>query len=148
MTEEKIISIIKSGDLFGARKAIDEFLLTPYDREYYGFYTLERAIWFIEANYEKKITLRDVSEYVGLSPEYFCRIFKSTMKIGVSKYINFIKIKYAEMFLIQTELPIEEISRKVGFSDCSYFIKIFKRFNGCTPVKFRMIYCYYQWENV
>ena len=95
------------------------------------------AIKYIEDNYSKSITLADVSEKVGLSPEYFSRLFKEETGINFIVYLNNVKMKHAIHFLEKTNLKIYEIAEKVGYSNLSYFSTTFKRKFGKSPFEYR-----------
>jgi AraC-like DNA-binding protein len=55
-------------------------------------------------------------------------------------YINSMRIYHAEQLLIKTQISITEISFQVGFSSTAYFIKVFKRYNFCTPSNYRKMF--------
>ena len=52
-------------------------------------------------------------------------------------YLLHLRIDLAKIFLTKTEIPIGEVSSRVGFSDPDYFAKVFKKNVGVTPTKFR-----------
>ena len=64
------------------------------------------------------------------------RRFKSEVGINITEYVNKRKITIAKVFL-GTEMPISEISKKLGFFDASHFHRIFKSFEGITPKQFQ-----------
>ena len=144
MNKEMIIKFITNEDWFKARYAIDEMLSLPSRKAMYHKNVIKRAVQFIEKNYHKKIKLDDVAECVGFSKEYLSRVFKENMYMNYRNYINFVRIRNAENLLLKTKLPIKEVARKIGFDDSCYFTRIFKKVNGCTPVKFRSVYSLYE----
>ena len=56
------------------------------------------------------------------------------------KYLNDVRLKKAAALLIEDDYPINEISKKVGFSDVSYFCSCFKKKYGMTTVQYRRAY--------
>lgn len=98
---------------------------------------IERAKHFVERNFHKKVSLRDVAVAVCLSPKYLSRVFKQNTGIGFSRYKLKIKIKKAKEFLKNTGYNIEQISDRLGYQNVESFIRIFKKLTGLLPTQFR-----------
>ena len=96
-----------------------------------------RAVEFIKRNYMKKITLEDVASYVYLSPSYFSKIFKQEMKMSFNNYLNFVRVEMSKKLLLDEKIELVDISNLVGFEEQSYFCKVFKKFTGVTPGRYR-----------
>ncbi|MCR6514520.1 MULTISPECIES: response regulator [Clostridium] len=92
---------------------------------------------FIKDNVSKPIKLEDIASFCNLSPSYFSRLFKKETGKTVISYINEEKIEKAKELLKNTYLPIINISLDLGFDDCGYFIRVFKKATGVTPKVFR-----------
>ncbi|MBB1079388.1 AraC family transcriptional regulator [Limosilactobacillus sp. STM2_1] len=95
------------------------------------------ALKYINANLEKSLTLENVSQKIYLSPSYLSRIFKNYFNDNFINYINLQKIALAQEKLVFTNTPINKLAHSVGFSQTSYFTKIFKQKVGMTPSKYR-----------
>jgi two-component system response regulator YesN len=95
------------------------------------------ALKYINSNLEKSLTLENVSQKIYLSPSYLSRIFKNYFNDNFINYINLQKIALAQEKLIFTNTPINKLAHSVGFSQTSYFTKIFKQKVGMTPSKYR-----------
>ena len=98
---------------------------------------LRRAERFIWDNYTRKISLEEIAAYSGLSAPYFSTIFKEEMGENLSSYLNRLRIEKASNLLMTTGKNLSEISEICGFEDQSWFSKIFKKYNGISPGKFR-----------
>ena len=61
------------------------------------------------------------------------------MGINFNTYLNNKKIEYAKEVLKTTDTPILNIALDLGFEDCGYFIKVFKKSQGLTPKRYREI---------
>lgn len=92
---------------------------------------------FIEENYTSKITLEQASAQAGLSPYYFCRLFKKVTDSNFNDYLNFIRILRAEEQLTHSSDSIADIASGTGFTSCAYFNHVFKKLKGCSPSKYR-----------
>lgn len=94
---------------------------------------LQESIHYIRKHYEKKIMLKDLCSLTNVSPQHLIRLFHKELNMSPVEYINHVKILHAIELLRSSNLTIEEISYKLGFSSPSYFGRVFKRHNGNTP---------------
>lgn len=97
---------------------------------------VNKIIQYINEHYADQLTLADVSKLFNFNYYYLSSYFSSHNKEGFNEFVNKIRIEKACDFLKQ-DIPISDISNMVGYSDHSYFCKVFKKFTGITPSKFR-----------
>ncbi|MCC9293426.1 AraC family transcriptional regulator [Clostridium sp. WLY-B-L2] len=100
-------------------------------------YFIEESIKYIKEHYREKITLKMVASRVFLSPKYFSRVFKKEMGVSFSNYIINLKIQHACRLLETTNYPAYRISIECGFSDPSYFNRVFCTQMNMTPQSYR-----------
>lgn len=98
---------------------------------------IEMATKFICHNYQKDITLDDVSNYCHLNRCYLSTLFKTTMGMTFIKYLNSIRIKNATALLLETKKTISEIADECGFNSQNHFCDVFKEIKGISPRDFR-----------
>ncbi|GAA0177865.1 response regulator [Clostridium sediminicola] len=98
---------------------------------------ISHAKEYINNNYDKKIYLNDVAEYVGFSPYYFSRLFKKSTGMNLSEYINRFRIEKSKEIMSDFDLSLKEVSEKVGYEDFSYFSTVFQKYEDCLPSKYR-----------
>ena len=98
---------------------------------------INKAIKYINENISLDINIENVCSAINISKHYFCRQFKQHIGLTVMKYILRTRITLAKTDLVKTNLSVSEISEKNGFSSVSYFCRIFKETEGCTPLQFR-----------
>ena len=99
---------------------------------------VHKMITYLEENYKHPIVLNDMAEYVGLSKEYMCSLFKSAMHQTIMQYLLELRIAQARILLIQyPEKTVKEISALCGFESPSYFGSQFKRVTSTTPENYR-----------
>jgi len=102
---------------------------------------LQPAVSFIEGNYNKDISLQDMADIINVTPRHFCRLFKETFNLSPFKYLTAYRIKKAKEFLVLSDdLAIKEVAQNIGYRDVSYFCKIFKEYEGLTPLEFKRMY--------
>jgi two-component system response regulator YesN len=78
-----------------------------------------------------------LADMVSLTPHYFGKVFKKVTNISYSEYLTKLRIGKAKEMLIGTDLKINEIGEKCGFTSNSYFVTIFKKSEGKTPNTYR-----------
>ena len=99
---------------------------------------VRKLIDYMEEKYACDISLNELADYVNLSKEYMCNLFKHTMHQTIMQYLQTVRISRARIFLIQyPEKHVAEIAHMCGFESSSYFGKVFKKIAGCTPDNFR-----------
>jgi len=91
-------------------------------------------------NYDKEITLEGVAKLAGMTEVSFSRFIKKRTGKTFIESLNEIRLGHTSRSLIDTTNTISEIAYKCGFNNLSYFNRIFKNKNGCTPKEFRENY--------
>lgn len=92
---------------------------------------------YIQKNYKKQISLKEISNIVGFSEHHFCRFFKLQTGQNFIDYINSIRINEASKLIVNSNLSITEIGFEVGFENLSYFNRVFKNKMKVTPSSFK-----------
>lgn len=140
---EKIIIEILNGDssrileiakraifaLFGKAKINHEQIISND--------SINKAINFINQNYNQEISLSQISATFNFNPYYFSKLFKKYTGVSYKTYLTKLRIQKACELLKNSSKSIKEIAFMVGFSDPNYFIKAFKKFVGVTPSVYR-----------
>jgi len=98
---------------------------------------VENAIYFIKQNYSNNITEKDIAFDVNISAKYLYKLFKKYKEMSPIEYLNSYRVNRAQVLLKETLMSVSEISEAVGYNDPSYFVRVFKKYAGVTPAKFR-----------
>lgn len=98
---------------------------------------LQPAFDHFYRNPDRTITLNEMARQCHISPTYFSRIFTRETGENFSVFAPRMKVEWARQLLLETDMPIHEISDALGFCDAGYFIKTFKRFERMTPGVYR-----------
>ncbi len=101
---------------------------------------IKSAVAYIERNYNKDIGLNDIAEKIGLTPAYFSYLFKCEIGVNFTVYLTEYRIKHAKKLLEESDMPIKQVSEKVGFFNQQHFSKTFKRIVGIKPTEYRNYY--------
>jgi transcriptional regulator GlxA family with amidase domain len=92
---------------------------------------------FLEEKCGENLQLSDVADLLCTSIRQTERIFNQIYGKGFRQVLNAIRVEKATQLILDTSIPIELISQKVGYSSSSYFAKIFKDHTGKTPLELR-----------
>lgn len=95
------------------------------------------AIDFMDANYDRVITLAQIAKASHLSISRLAHVFKEQMGITIIDYLTGVRIEQAKQLLLATNQSCTEICFAVGYNNQSYFTRTFKEVVGMTPRQFR-----------
>jgi two-component system response regulator YesN len=102
-----------------------------------NYQRLKKAMDFIEAHYDEPLTVEQIASEVYLSASRLSHIVKDELGMTLGNYISRVRVDKAKGLLRERETPISQIAQEVGFPDQSYFTKVFKKIEKCTPKTFR-----------
>lgn len=98
---------------------------------------LAEVFGFIEEHYSERISLKEVAQAVGLSPGHLTTVVRRKTGRTALEWIFERRMAQARTLLAQTDLAVEEVGRRVGYEDPSYFVRHFRRAHGTTPLGWR-----------
>lgn len=101
------------------------------------FDKVKKTIKYIQENYDKKITLDMLSEYVHIDKYALCHDFKKATSQTVVQNINNYRCQKAISFL-EKGYSVTEVSIMCGFENPSFFSKTFKKYIGVLPSKYHL----------
>lgn len=102
-----------------------------------GYLTVDKIEEFIRKNYTKDITAAQIESLFFINYDYANRMFKKQFGCTLVKYKNLLRINYAKEKIRVSDIPLGEISEEIGFSDISYFSRVFKKLEGISPDRYR-----------
>lgn len=100
---------------------------------------IEMSKEYIKNNFNRDISLDEVSRVANISPYYFSKIFKEGTGENFIEYLTGIRIDKAKELLSTTEYSMKEICSMCGYSDPNYFSRSFKKNVGVTPTEYKSI---------
>lgn len=92
---------------------------------------------YIASNYAKKLTLKDLTNVVYLSPYYLSHVFKNETGYSPIEFVIKMKIDKAKKLLKNKNITISKIAEEIGYDSIHYFSRIFRAVEGITPSEFR-----------
>ena len=93
---------------------------------------------YIESEYQRNITLKELATLCHISPFHLLRVFKNSIGVPPHVYLKQVRIRRAKNLLAKN-LPMSFVAQEAGFSDQSHFAKQFKKITGLTPKKYSNI---------
>lgn len=101
-------------------------------------YAVNRIIYYLNENYENKISLEQIAHNIYLSPVYISKIFKEETGESPINYLIKIRLEKAKEILLNDEGgSIKSIANQVGYEDVYHFSKLFKKYYGVSPLYYR-----------
>lgn len=114
----------------------------PREQEYNGGMPtarLNRVLDFMGQNFARETRLWELAELAGMSPHYFCDLFKRSTGLSPHQYLLRYRIDRAKILLRSPQFGIGQVAKATGFVDQSHFTKVFRRMVGVTPTQFRQM---------
>ena len=91
---------------------------------------------YLNVHYREPVNSEIIEEMFSCNFDYLNRIFKKTIGRTIFVYLNEMRIHHARELLNTTSMKISAVGYRVGFSDESYFSKVFKKYTGMSPAQY------------
>lgn len=136
------------GYVFHARSALSQlvFLLCSHSKSESqplsakALRTAERSktmVQFIQTHYAEELTTAEIARSAAVSESECLRCFRATIGISPIRYLRQFRVQKAIELLDGTAMKVAEVGARCGFSDNSYFTKVFHELKGCSPSEWR-----------
>lgn len=101
-------------------------------------YVVKQIIRYFDQHYQHKISLDQIAQNMYLSTFYISKIFKSETGDTPINYLIQLRMEKAlELMKENQSLSIQDIAAAVGYEDAYHFSKLFKKYFGTAPSKYR-----------
>ena len=91
----------------------------------------------MQETYWKNLPIEYYAAISGFSVNHFIKLFKEYTKHSPHSYMTELRIKEAENLILESEISIGDIAKKVGYDDPLYFSRVFKKYRGYSPSSLR-----------
>jgi AraC-like DNA-binding protein len=98
---------------------------------------MERVSKYIQDNYQRAITLSEISDIASMTEQSFSRWFRQTSGLTFIDYLMQLRTTVASHLLVNTNKPMSEVAEESGFNSSSSFNRSFLKVKGCSPREFR-----------
>ena len=111
---------------------------TPQDGMHTAMERIRDSLRFIDDHYKEDITLEQIAAVSGLSPNYFTSLFRECFRSKLWDHVLSKRIDEAKRLLrMDSEMTVLDIATSCGFHNTANFNRIFRRFTGLTPSRYR-----------
>ena len=118
--------------MIGFREKISE----EFD-DYKNRSKVDKALAYIQANYDKDLNMAVVSNHVSMNYSLFSYAFKQYTGQNFVSYLKELRMNEAKRLLAGTDMRVIEVSIRVGYENEKHFMKTFKSQNGVSPTEYR-----------
>ena len=129
----RMLSTVNKADALPEVKPEEKTVEEKPERQYF----IEESLKYIREHFRERLTLETVASKVFVNPKYFSHVFKREMGVAFTEYVIGLKIEYACKLLETTNYHAYRISIECGFSDPSYFNRVFCAQMNMTPQTYR-----------
>ena len=135
-----IISLMQILETLAHCEEINLLSNTQYQNEYDQYDTdrINHIYQYSISNFQKKISIEEISEVANISPHSFCRYFKSRSRKTYSQFLLELRIGHACKLLSESRIPVAQVCFESGFNNFANFNKYFKQFASVAPMEFRL----------
>lgn len=119
------------------QEVLEGFMQAIFRERDKGNAHIRRALGYMAENYGRRLELKEVAGFTGLSPSYFSALFRDTVGVTFREYLNRIRVEESKQLLLSTDFSLADIAVAMGFPDQSYYCKMFRKITGMTPGKYR-----------
>lgn len=100
---------------------------------------VRQAMAYLHEHYAETISREDLAHHLGMSSDYLTYCFRREVEMTPIAYLNRYRVNQAKILLAESDKNITEIAIEVGFSDSSYFSRVFRRQVGISPDAYRRL---------
>jgi AraC family transcriptional regulator len=98
---------------------------------------MQRVLEYMQARLDQELPLTALAAVAQMSPYHFSRLFRQSTGLSPHQYILQQRIAWATRLLVEPQLSVAAIAKRVGFASQAHFTTIFRRWLGTTPRQYR-----------
>lgn len=134
------VSAVLGKGLFSVEETLAHIEETLLHREKLGSEAqrlVRMAMAYIHEQYAEPISREEIARHVGVNKDHLSRCFHQEVGVTLTVYLNRYRVNQAKALLAERQKTITEVALAVGFSDSSYFSRVFRRETGMSPRAYR-----------
>jgi transcriptional regulator GlxA family with amidase domain len=94
---------------------------------------IQATMSYLQDNLHRTLTLADIAQSVELSSSRLCSLFKTQVGVSPIQYLKKVRLERARELLETSFVSVKVLAAGVGYSDCTHFMRDFKKAYGSTP---------------
>ena len=92
---------------------------------------------YVAENYSRQLKITEMAGVCGFSESHFIKFFKSIVGLTFTEYLNLYRLSKAAEMLIESHMPVGDVAQSCGFTNVSYFNRLFRQKYGLAPTAYR-----------
>ena len=96
-----------------------------------------QSLKYIGQHYAENLMIADLADNVHMSETHYRRVFRESMNMSPTDYLNMVRIQQACRLLLKTDLPVEIIAERAGFTTMSTFNRNFRSYTNESPLRWK-----------
>ena len=95
------------------------------------------ALRYMHDNFRRDVSMTQLSELIGVTPQHFCRVFRRTMNVRPNEFLTQIRLDEAKLLLAKRDVSVSDAAEKSGFRNAGYFSTVFRKHEGVSPAEYK-----------
>ena len=95
------------------------------------------ALRYMHDNFRCDVSMTQLSEIIGVTPQHFCRVFRKTMNVRPNEFLTQLRLDEAKRLLSEREASVADAAEKSGFRNAGYFSTVFRKHEGMSPAEYK-----------
>lgn len=97
---------------------------------------INQVLNYIQENYARNITVRELASLISVSPNYFILFFKKRTGISPAEFLRNFKVEKSKQMLLEN-MSLNQIANVLNYSDAFHFSRTFKKVTGMSPREYK-----------
>lgn len=114
-----------------------EYGTSEYIGKHGKYMHLSLLLDYINRHCRENLTLEHLAKIANVSPHYLYEFMQRSIGQGVMEYLHHCRIEHVRQALEHSDMSVSEIAVEYGFYDASHLVRVFKKYTGVTPGKYR-----------
>jgi len=98
---------------------------------------IKKACEYVLNHIDQEITLMTIADYLNISKNYFCSLFKQETGYNFLEYVTKVKMEWAKKLLREGNYKTYEVSEMLGYREASYFSRLFRKYTKLSPAEYK-----------
>ena len=98
---------------------------------------MQQVVEYVMENLEKDIGLEECARHFNYNANYLSRWFKKKMGVTYTDFVTEKKMELCKILLVESDISVNELAERFGYSSPQNFIRVFKKYTLLTPGQYR-----------
>jgi len=118
-------------------RLFSRFMMEAKEKAYIHDERIHKSVRYIQERLTQSLSIHEMARDLNMSEEHFIRLFNKMVGSTPMLFINQKRIEKAQLLLLTTDATVKEISEQMGYTNSSYFVRVFRQVTGMTPLAYK-----------